>query len=256
MATAAAEAPLAGWHLLVTRPAALATPLVARLTALGGNVTAAPLLRTVPVAPDAAAQAAIADLDRFDTVIVTSRAAVAHGLPLLAERWPQWPAGQRWVAVGAGTAQALAAWQLQAEFPPQEATSEGVLALLGDVQGARILLLTGIGGRGLLDSALAASGAQLVRLSCYRRETDPDARPALARFAQCPPPRAALVTSSEALQNLPGDFPRDVLLVTASGRIAAEARAAGYRQVLDAGNADDERMTAALLEATRARREP
>lgn len=256
MATAAAEAPLRGWQLLVTRPTILAAPLVARLTALGGTVTAAPLLRTVPVAPDLAAQAAIGDLDRFDTVIVTSRAAVAHGLPLLADRWPQWPAGQRWVAVGAGTAQALADWQLHAEFPPQEATSEGVLALLGDVRGARILLLTGVGGRGLLDSALAASGAQLVRLSCYRREADPAAGAALAHFAQCPPPRAALVTSSEALQNLPDDFPRDVLLVTASGRIAAEARAAGYAQVQDAGNADDERMTAALIDATRARREP
>ncbi len=252
----ATDFPLAGHHVLVTRPAALADPLCTALAADGATVHRAPLLAIEATEETPALRALAQDLDRFDIVIVTSRNAVQHGIPLLASYWPQWPVAQRWFAVGAATAAALAAHGIQAEAPADE-RSEGLLALPGLATvpaGTRVLLLAGEGGRTLMQEALAARGATVTRMAVYRRLATDDARVALDAFRDIPAAagrRAVLVTSSAALQNLLGLAPwlagSDVLLVTASARTADEARAAGCTQVLDAGGADDGRMRAALV---------
>lgn len=260
MATArATERPLAGHHVLVTRPAALAGPLCAALAADGATVHRAPLLAIEATEETPALRALVQDLDRFDIVIVTSRNAVQHGIPLLASYWPQWPAAQRWFAVGAATALALAAHGIHADAPADE-RSEGLLAMPALVQvapGSRVLLLAGEGGRTLIEETLTARGATVTRLAVYRRLATGEARAVLDAFRDIPAAaghRAVLVTSSAALQNLLGLAPwlpgSDVLLVTASPRTADEARAAGCTHVRDAGGADDARMRAALAPNT------
>lgn len=254
---ATGAAPLAGRHVLVTRPAERADALCARLATDGATVHHAPLIAIEPLPATAAQRALAQDLDRFDVVIVTSRNAVQHGLPLLASFWPQWPVGQRWLAVGAATAAALAVHGIAAQAPA-DARSEGLLALpvLTAIAGRRVLLLTGEGGRGLLEETLAGRGAQVARLAVYRRVPTPGPVAAIDAFRDTLPAavaagaRAALVTSSEALQNLLGLAPwlpaSDVLLVVASARIARQARAAGIAHVRDANGADDAHMLDAL----------
>lgn len=245
---------LAGWQVLVTRPAGVADALCESLAAAGAQVHRAPLLAIEPL-PESAADRAIAlDLDRFDLVIVTSRHAVQHGVGRLADYWPQWPAHLHWLAVGTATASALAAHAIHADAPA-DARSEGLLALpaLDDVAGRRVLLITGEGGRGLLDSTLAARGALVTRLDVYRRAADTRAGAALDEFhgtAGSSRARAVLVTSGDALQNLlrlaPWLREDDTHVVVASDRIGALAREAGLHRVTIAASALDDALLDAL----------
>ncbi len=252
------DRPLAGRHVLVTRPAALVDALVAMLVDAGASLYRAPLLRLEPIPESPALRAHAQELDRYDILIVTSRNAVHYGMPLLARFWPQWPVAQRWLAIGAATAAALATHGIDATAPA-DARSEGLLALtaLRNVAGRRVLLITGEGGRELLEETLAARGATVSRLAVYRRIGAPDAAVAINAFrdilVDAPDgvgTRAALVTSSEALQNLLGLAPwlpgSDVRVVVASERIAAQARAAGITNISTAQGADDTHMVAAL----------
>jgi uroporphyrinogen-III synthase len=104
----------------------------------------------------------------FDTVIFLSEHAVRLGLPAL-EQLP-WFAGTQRLAVGARTAAGLELRGLNVAIPPV-ATSEGLLDLtrLRRLQRRRVLLVTGAGGRSLLDRELVARGALVRRLECYRR---------------------------------------------------------------------------------------
>lgn len=254
--------PLAGWPVLVTRPADTGDALTALLHAHGATVFVAPMLQVDALEETVPGRALAQQLEQFHAVIVTSRHAVQHGLPLLAQFWPQWPVGVRWLAVGATTARALGAHGLRAEAPA-DARSEGLLALpaLQHVSGKRILLLTGEGGRGLLERELAARGATVQRLAAYRRTAVTAPTPALAAFSAAvatagnhrPPPiqGAALVTSAEALQNLLALAPTlrtaPSWLIAASARIAEAAHAAGLAHVYNADGADDAALLAALL---------
>lgn len=256
MASRHAEAPaLAGWQVLVTRPAGVADALCQALAAAGAQVHRAPLLAIEPLPESAVDRAVAQDLDRFDIVIVTSRHAVQHGISRLADCWPQWPAQQRWLAVGAATASALTAHGIHAEAPA-DARSEGLLGLpaLSDVAGRRVLLLTGEGGRGLLDSTLVARGALVTRLAVYRRVADDHAGAALDAFrhtAGNPGARAVLVTSGDALQNLlrlaPWLREDGSHLVVASDRIGALARAAGFTRITVAASAVDDVLLDTLI---------
>jgi len=260
--------PLAGWHVLVTRPAGRADALAHRLRELGADVGMAPLLAIEHFPSSEESRHVAQHLDRYDVVIVTSVNAVQAWLPVLADFWPQWPLAQAWVAIGQGTAGALAAYGIAAQTPA-EPTSEGLLAmpLFADVRDRRVLLVAGEGGRDAIEQALRAGGANLTRLATYRRVASTAGRAAItALAARCAvdqpaavagsahgkPACAVLVTSADALQNLlalaPG-LPRSrVLLVVASERIAALARAAGSARIIVAGGADDARQLAALLQ--------
>ena len=246
------DASLNRFAVLVTRPAAQAGALVAALRARGARVHVAPMLAIGPVERPPGSDAVA--LDGFDFVIVTSRNAVTYGLSWLARRGVSWPTGPAWFAVGESTAAALAPEGIAA-IVPRDARSEGLLALpeLADVAGRRILLLTGEGGRGLLESTLAARGASVTRLAVYRRDKPESAAASLGAFRDtCEPGlrRVALVTSREAMQNLLAQADwlpaSDVSLIVASARIAEAARAAGVRQTIDARGADDESQLAAL----------
>lgn len=251
--------PLAGYRVLVTRPAGRAAALAARLRRDGAAVVEAPLLdiELLPDTPEALTAAQ--DLDRYDIVVVTSRHAVESFLPVVSQRWPQWPAAQAWLAVGAGTAEALAAHGIAAAVPARP-DSEGLLALapLQDVAGRRVLLVAGEGGRALLAETLAARGAQVTRLATYRRRPRAQALDALDAFRDsvaAPGHRIALVTSVEALQNLLALAPwlpvSDVAVLVASARIAEAAHGAGLRRVIVAVGAGDDEQRDALLRLAR-----
>lgn len=257
-----APAALAGWPVLVTRPAGAGDALITRLHAHGATVFAAPVLQIDALPETAASRALAQQLDQFDVVIVTSRHAVQHGMSMLESFWPQWPAGVHWLAVGAATAGALQQFGVHAEAPA-DARSEGLLALpaLQELKGKRILLVTGDGGRGLLEQELAARGATVQRLAGYRRLAVTTAPPALTDFAAAISrhPAAAgavLVTSAEALQNLLALAPwlrtAHCRVIVASERIAGIARAAGLSRVHNANGADDVALVAALVAGTAA----
>ncbi len=187
--------PLAGKRILVARPRDLAQALAARIAAEGGEPLVYPALEILPPADPEAARALLERAAEFDLVIFVSPSAVQRAGAL---RGAPWPAGLRAAAVGEGTRRALEAAGLrEAVVPAGGADSEALLALpeLQRMDGARVLLVRGEGGRALLGQTLAARGARVEHAECYRR-----ARPS------APPPEerldGACVSSGEALENL------------------------------------------------------
>lgn len=247
---AASEADLHGLRVLVTRPEAAGQRLTAALIAAGAEARQVPLLQTVPIEPSRATLNAVQNLDGYGIVIVTSLPAVAHGLRLLGEWWPQWPVGLQWWAVGASTAAALRAAGLPAQSPDWE-SSEGLLARpeLQQVAGQKVLILCGEGGRELIAEGLRARGAQVDRAEVYRRELPPATPAALAATLADWRPQMVVLTSAEALahwQMLAGSDVAALPLLVVSERIAALARAGGAAEVIVAAGARDAAVLAAL----------
>lgn len=247
---------LAGYHLLVTRPAPDADALCKTLQAAGATTYRAPMLAIEMLEASPEQRAIAQNLDRYAHVIVTSRHAVSASLPLLADFWPQWPLAQHWFAVGNGTADALTRYGIDAQVP-EDTRSEGLLALplLTNVADARILLVCGEGGRQALTQTLTQRHAQVTRLAMYRRHAGSECGGALDAFRDIRAAigrRIALVTSAGALQNLLALTPwlpgSDVALLVVSERIAAIARQAGIRDVFVAAGAGDEHTLSALLQ--------
>lgn len=150
-------------------------------------------------------------------------------------------------APGPGTAAALADLGVEpVQLPAARFDSEGLLALpaLAAPLDGVIAIVGAPGGRGLLQQVLADRGATILSLHVYRREPAlPSASERAALHDAAHP--LLLATSLAALRRLPLALPRqlfarlaaDAPLVVASERIAAAARAAGFRHCHVAGSA-------------------
>jgi len=146
---------LDGWTVVVTRPAHQSAGLVSQLEAVGAHVFAWPTL-TIEALPVDADRRERWSPDRHDWLVYTSSNAVESALRL----WPR-PQTARVAAIGRATARALRARGVEIDVtPPTGADSEALLAtpaFIG-VQGRRILILAGRGGRETLRRVLASRG--------------------------------------------------------------------------------------------------
>jgi uroporphyrinogen-III synthase len=247
---------LAGLGVLVTRPAHQAARLAQRIEAAGGRAILFPALEIAPPEDPVAVARVIARLDEFDFAIFISPNAVQRALPLIRARGAL-PPGLRLVAVGEGTARALAAaGEGTVLAPAGRFDSEALLALpeLQAVAGRRILIFRGAGGRELLGDTLRARGAHLEYAECYRRvrpQADPGGLIARWRRGEV---QVVTATSVETLRNLHdmlGEAGRALLLdtpiVVAGERQAAACRELGFRHApLLAASARDDALLAAL----------
>lgn len=249
---------LRGLTVLITRPPGRGETLAAAIRAAGGTPAEVPLLAVQPLDPEtdaaiaATADGYLAQLDRYDAVIVISINAVELGLERARRLWPQWPAGPQWYAIGAATAEALRGWDIDALAPNGGMYSEALLAQpeLQQMAGRRVLIVRGVGGRETLAETLRSRGAQVDYAECYRRiapKLDAGQQVALAA-----PVDAICVNSAETLANLWNNLPAGAradacqrALVVPSERVAEQARALGFQNVIAAENAG----TAATLHA-------
>jgi uroporphyrinogen-III synthase len=249
---------LTGLRVLITRPRGRGETLAAAIRAAGGSVAEVPLLAVEPLDPRRDAdRCEIADirlqqLDRYDVIIVISMNAVSMGLERASRFWPSWPAGPRWYAIGAATAEALRPWGIDAVAPSGGMYSEVLLAQpeLQDMEGEHVLLIRGIGGRETLADTLRARGAIVVYAECYRR-VEPVLN-AAERATLAAPADVICVNSAETLMNLWNNLPTPVpaeiyrrALIVPSTRVAEKARELGFQHVITAANAG----TAATLDA-------
>ena len=163
--------PLAGIRVLVTRPAHQAEPFCRRLEDAGAHVTRFPVIEIQPLDDPGASPAITGLLADASLAIFISRNAVEHGIkPLLAaDRWPpQITVG----AVGRSTGKALADLGHPPDLVPATGfNSEALLALpqLQRLQGSRVVIFRGEGGRETLAQALRARGATVSYAEVYRR---------------------------------------------------------------------------------------
>jgi len=235
---------LAGRRILVTRPRELAQGLAALIARAGGEPVLYPGIEIRDAEDAGAARAALARLQEFDLAVFVSPSAARKALELLARPWP---ARVRVAALGAGTRRELEARGVRRIIAPQEgADSEALLALpqMRRIAGSRVLILRGAGGRELLGETLAARGARVSAVECYRR-----ARPA-AGAAPAGTLDAACANSSETLENLVALLGharlRDTPLFVPHERVARRAREMGFAAVEVAGPGDAQ-MLACLL---------
>ena len=261
-------AQLAGLRVLVTRPQGRADDLIAAIAASGGSATHIPLLMVMPLDEnrDAAiwqqTKQRVLDLDRYRRVIAISVNAAQYGLEWIDNYWPQLPRGMAWYGIGAATVAALARRDIVAQSNSTiqngadgaAVNSETLLALpaLQKIDGERILILRGVGGRETLAAVLRERGAQVDYAECYRR-VEPILDAAQQAQLQALNFDAICVNSNETLQNLWSYLSaaarlqaQQRALIVPSARVAAAAKTLGFARVITAANAGTPATLAAL----------
>lgn len=241
---------------LITRPEGQAEPLIAGLAARGLNSLHLPMLTLQPLDPlPARERQRVLDLDRYQHLIFISSNAARFGLAAIDDYWPQYPEGQQYWAVGGSTAGVLEAAGLSVITPEVDLSSEGLLALPGlqRVDGERVLIIKGEGGRDLLQRRLGERGAEVHTLSCYRRGPPTlAADECQARLAE-QPVQLILISSGEGLAQLSRLLqPQEntnlagITIIVPSARVAEQASALGWRAVRTAHSASDDAMLEAV----------
>jgi len=244
---------LAGRCILVTRPAAQAAPLAAKLRAEGAEPLLFPSIEIAPPSDRAALAAVLDRLSEFHWAVFISPTAVARANEEVMARGG-WPENLRHAAVGSGSAKALAALGIRgAVAPAGQGDSEALAALpeLAEVAGQSIVIFRGEGGREVLRRELEARGAQVEYAQVYRRvRPTADAAPLVARWA-AGAVHAVSITSREGLENLvamlgePGvAWLRSAPVFVPHPRIEQAARACGISKTILVASGDD-----ALIEA-------
>jgi uroporphyrinogen III methyltransferase / synthase len=272
----ASSAGRAAFTVVITRPAGQSSELIRQLDAAGIATLDFPLIDIAPVADDAPLRAALASLERYALVVFVSPNAVDQAFARSQDIWPHaLPIG----VVGPGSVQALArhgvATPAHQVISPASAAddesasfdSEGLFAAIeaslgvASLEGKRVLIVRGDGGREWLADRLREAGAEVDAVAAYRRLVPEPSIGGWARVHEllAGTPHAWLLTSSEGVRNL-HELAQDHLtadeivqlkhapLVAPHPRIAQTARALGFDRITVSG-AGDERIARALLAA-------
>lgn len=260
--------------VVITRPHAQAAIWAQQLAAQGFATATLNLLEIVPVSSEEKTRAIknkILDFDLYQKAIFVSQNAVEFGMQWLDEYWPQLPVGIDFFAVGATTAKKLAAYDVVvtdlAVSGNGGMTSEDLLRAPGlqQVDGEKIIIFRGCGGRGHMAEELRKRGALVEYCELYERHLPAQASEQVRKLchdiAQAQQRYLLSVHSGESLDNLLAvlnEYPiqdqqqvRALPLLVPSQRIAAVAQAAGFNNIISAENATDAAMTDALVRFAR-----
>lgn len=195
---------LNGIGVLVTRPEHQAAPLCNAINELGGKTLRFPVLEIAPARDLSTLYRVVDVLDRFDWAIFISANAVEQGLLQVRAR-REWPSTLKVAAIGKRSAETLRQHGLQVDLAPKtDFNSEALLALpqMQAVEGQRVVIFRGVGGRELLANTLRERGAEVVYAQAYQR-VRPQADPtSLLRHWANGEVDIVLVNSAESLANL------------------------------------------------------
>ncbi|WP_426072391.1 uroporphyrinogen-III synthase [Janthinobacterium sp. DSP2-3-3] len=245
--------------VVITRPAAQAGPLAAKIAALGWPVTLLPLLEIHALDGEeecAQLQAVLARLGEYNLVAFVS----PNAIDCVFAHLPAWPSGLPLAVVGEGSRLALATHSVTdanatITSPLDTARSDSehlLLALdLPALRGKRVLIVRGDGGRDYLADGLRAAGAEVEFVTAYRRKVPtltPALRATLEKLLQHN--NDWIITSSEALRGLLAlleelDGKKIAVvkmqqqhLIVPHARIAQTAAALGFARVTLTGSGD------------------
>lgn len=223
---------LNGLGVLITRPRHQAQPLYDAIKNHGGKPVLFPTIEIIPPSdPDLCKQQLLNATDYEDLIFISPNA-VSYAIADIAI------AHQRIFAIGSATAKKLEQHHIPHYLSTGEnADSENLLAspLLGDMQGRRILIIRGNGGRALLGDTLINRGALIDYTEVYQRRCpDVDATSLLEKWPQVID--VVIVTSNAITDNLLHLCSNDPLvvqspLVVISQRMLKHAQKFGFQQV-------------------------
>lgn len=255
--------------VIITRPEVQAKQWAGMLAAEGYHSTTLNLLAIVPVNSEEKIRAVknkILDFDLYQKAIFVSQNAVDIGMRWLEDYWPQLPMGIDFFAVGATTAKKLSDYGVLvtdlAISGNGGMTSEDLLRAPGlqQVDGEKIIIFRGCGGRGHMAEELRQRGARVDYCELYERQLPSTAGAQLQELVQqinlARQQYLLSVHSGESLENLlqvlqgAASTTKPVLfnlpLLVPSQRVATQAETAGFIRVICAENATDAAMTQAL----------
>lgn len=181
------QAPLAGKTILVTRSATQSSQFTDRLTLVGAKVIEMPALEIVPPSSWEGLDEAIAHLEDYDWLILTSGNSVDYFFERLFTQFTgiRTLSGIKIAVVGEKTAQKLRERGLQPDFVPPEYVADSLAVHFpGSLNGARVLFpRVESGGRDILVKDLNSKGAEVTEVAAYQSRCpeaiDPDALEAL-----------------------------------------------------------------------------
>lgn len=156
--------------MVVTRAPEQSEELLLLLRVSGAEASSLPMVRFVEPTETGDLDRAIAVLDEFDWLILTSANAVQFFLARCRKRG-KWPRGgtPKLAAVGPATAKALEDEGLGASFIPQVYKGEALAAELApQLAGRRVLLPRSDKAEAELPAALRAGGAAVTEIVAYR----------------------------------------------------------------------------------------
>lgn len=243
--------PLAGVGVAITRPSDQAKKLTSLIEAAGGHVISFPLIEIVGLDDYSQFEREIVHIADYDWIIFISSNAVQHGMPHLLKH--PIPSHLRFAAIGPVTASELQDFGIQNVLIPQgRYDSESLLSLaeLQEMQGKRVMIVRGIGGREVLGETLKSRGAEVTFAECYQRINPQKNIETLHQAWENQQLQAIVVTSSEAMRHLldlayHARWIREVTLCVNHARIAEQPIAMGLN-VIVAEAPGDEAMLAAL----------
>jgi uroporphyrinogen III methyltransferase/synthase len=163
---------LFGRRIVVTRPRSQAAGFIDALTDAGADVIPCPTIEIVPPESWAPLDAAIAQLEMYDWLVLTSVNGVAALFDRLRalRRDVRLLHGAKVAAVGSETAAAIEAHGMLVDLTPAEFRAEAVAdaMLAAGVRGARVLLPRAAAARDVLPASLRAAGALVDEVASYR----------------------------------------------------------------------------------------
>jgi len=207
------EKPLAGISIAITRPIDQAKKLSALISQFGGTPISFPLIEITALNDYSQFESVISQVSQYDWAIFISSNAVQNSMPRLLKQGV--PAQLKFAAIGPVTAAELQDFGVKqvltpaSHAKPDEETkvrfdSESLLALpeMQAIQGKKVMLFRGIGGRDVLAETLKSRGAIVTFAECYRRINPQTNCDLLTQLWAEKKLHGVVVTSSEAMRHL------------------------------------------------------
>lgn len=264
-------------RILITRPADRQQELREAITALGGEALSLPLLAIKPMEQSVRLRQGLAQLADYDLLIFVSANAARFGVAGIQAAGASLSPAVTILAVGAATAREVSLLLDRPVYSPAGGSgSEALLELpeLAAVEGRKVAIFRGEGGRELLAAELRHRGAVVTYLEVYRRVPAPDAGTGLRQILAGGALDGVILTSAEALRHwhvlifaakpdgcpmaaseltivagsdgCPIAAPFALPLIVPSRRVAELAAQLGFRVVINAGDAGATAMVEVL----------
>lgn len=168
----AEKGPLAGRRIVLTRTPEGNERFEARLADAGAEILQVPLIAIEGVLKPDGADEIFAQFGNYDWLVFTSASGVRHFMNVFLARFGDIRSLGlvRLVAIGKGTADALAVYHLQADLVPEKATAQGVFDALkedDEIENRNFLMAVGTLNDPWLAEVLENAGGMVDRICVY-----------------------------------------------------------------------------------------
>jgi len=232
-----ANSALAGWKVLVTRPAGQAHTISDLVSQAGGEVIAFPTIEIKPLD-----EVNAVNLAEQDIIIFVSRNAVSYFADRITDDIAE---TTLLVSVGKGSAESMRSHGLRVDIQPDRSIgSEGLLMMpeFADMTSKKVLIIRGKGGRELLADTLVQRGAKVQYIEVYERALP---SPSIEQCQQALTANSIVCTSVEGVRNLTVLLQKSITLLVdkpmlvMSDRIKDYAVSLGFQHVIVTDTSSD-----------------